>query len=458
MTATVELTEHQSAALDSYYAELQRSYGEARPESRSAYQRATDFLPGGNSRSQLYFPPFPFFVDRASGSRLHDLDGFEYIDLVNNYTSLVHGHAAPELVEATSAAAARGTAVGTPTRLEAELASELCARVASVEQVRFANSGTEACYFAIRAARAFTGRDGLIKIEGGYDGGVDAVQVSVKHLGAEVGDPVPEPGVPRFVADATPVIPFNDTARAVETIERVGRDCAALIVEPMLGSAGLIPGDPEFLAALRDATREAGCLLIFDEVMSLRLGYGGLQESLGIAPDLTAMGKIVGGGLPIGAFGGRADVMGVMDPRRPDAMQHSGTFNANPVTLAAGLAALRRLTRAEVERINAIGDRIRAHIDHEAAEAGVPVVASGIGSLVQFHWGTSPPRSIREAIGRPKVGIDCLFHALLERGVFVAPRRGLMAISTAIGDAETERIEAAISSSFEEIAGALRPE
>lgn len=443
-------------ALTPLRARLQEEYGSRRPRSNDAYRRALAVLPGGNSRSQLYFPPFPFYVTHAEGPILEDLDGFEYVDLVCNYTSLVHGHAPREVVAALSEQVAAGTAFGAPTELEIALATEICERVPSVERVRFANSGTEAVYYALRAARAFTGRDRIIKVEGGYSGGVDPVQVSVKHLGERRNDPVPEPGIPGWVAEHTSVIPFDDVEEATRIVREVGPTAAALVIEPLQGSAGSIPAAPGFLEALREATREVGALLIFDEVMTLRLAYGGAQEWYGVAPDLTAMGKIIGGGLPIGAFGGRSDVMSVMDPRSPSHVPHSGTFNANPATLAAGLATLRRLDRPAIDRINEMGDRFRDHLEQAAREAQVPLVATGMGSLLQVHTGSDAPRSFRDVVGRSRLPVDCFFYLMLAEGVFTAPLRGLMAVSTAIGEEEAERVEAAMDAAVEGIARALR--
>lgn len=435
---------------------LQEDYAASRPRSRELYQRAVSTLPGGNSRYQLYFAPFPFYAAHASGPRIWDVDGHEYIDLVNNYTSLVHGHLPGDLAGVLQERAAAGTAFGAPTSLEVELAEELCRRIASVERVRFANSGTEACSYAIRAARAFTGRDRIIKIEGGYHGGVDPVQVSVKRLGPEVGVPVAEAGVPQVVARETYVIPFNDTARATELVHQVGHECAGLIVEPLQGSAGMLPAKREFLHGLREVTEATGCLLIFDEVMSLRIAYGGAQEHYGVRPDLTAMGKIIGGGLPVGAFGGREDVMAVLDPRSADAVMHAGTFNANPLTMAAGLETLRLLTRERVAEINARGDRFRDRLNTLARERGVPMVATGMGSLLQVHPGTDVPTSLRGMPSGPRTAVEAFFYLMLSRQVFVAPNRGLMNVSTAIGDAEQEVIDRALESSMAELERAHR--
>ncbi|MDH3729709.1 MAG: aspartate aminotransferase family protein [Acidimicrobiia bacterium] len=430
-------------------AELEGEYAASRPTSEALHKRATGPLPGGNSRSQLHFDPFPFYVDSAEGPWLYDVDGHTYLDLVNNYTSLVHGHPTPQVRERLKAQLDKGTAFGTPTEAEVLLAEELVSRVVSIEQVRFTNSGTEACLYAIRAARVFTGRHDLIKAEGGYNGGLESAQVSVKHIGAGSTESVVEPGVHPAIAEHTHIFPFNDTDAAVAVVEEFGPQSAAIIVEPMQGSAGAVRAEPGFLEAIREAATRTGCLLIFDEVMTMRLGYGGLQGELGVTPDLTALGKIIGGGSPVGAFGGRADVMAVTDPRRPDGLMHAGTFNANPLTMAAGLLTLEMLTPEAVADINKRGNDLRDWINTTCTARGLPLVATGYGNLVQLHCSTTPPRSYRESSLLPKEPLKLLFFVLLENGVFAAPARLLMTLTTPMGDEELDKIKAALDSGFD---------
>jgi glutamate-1-semialdehyde 2,1-aminomutase len=434
-------------SLEGLLAELHGDYVAAHPRSEELYERALKALPGGNSRSQLYFEPFPFYVDSAEGARLYDVDGNVYLDLVNNYTSLVHGHVTAESRKSLGEQLDRGTAFGAPTEVEIMLAEEIVARVESVDQVRFANSGTEACLYAIRTARVFTGRHDIIKADGGYHGGFESAQVSVKHVGA-ANESVAEGGVHPGAAGYTHIIPFNDTQEAVRIIEEIGPKCAALIIEPMQGSAGAILAEPGYLEAIRDATRRTGCLLVFDEVMTLRLGYGGLQGELGVQPDITAMGKIIGGGTPVGAYGGRADVMSVTDPRDPTSLMHAGTFNANPMTMAAGLDTLTRLDRSAVERINRRGDDLRDWINETCRAEAVPLVATGYGNAVQIHAGSTAPRNFREMSALPKLPLQVLFMSMLGDGVFGAPNRLLMTISTAMTEADLSEVKASLSTGF----------
>ena len=430
-------------------AELQGEYSARHPVSEALNKRARGSLPGGNSRSQLYFEPFPFYVDSAEGAWIRDVDGHTYLDLLNNYTSLVHGHPTPAVRRALSEQIEKGTAFGAPSEAEVLLAEEIVSRVSSIEQVRFTNSGTEACLYAIRAARVYTGRDDVLKAEGGYSGGFESAQVSVKHLGGDSSEAVVEPGIHPATAHNTHVFPFNDTEKAVRIIEKHGPSSAAVIIEPVQGSAGAIPPQDGYLEAVRDAATAAGCLLIFDEVMTLRLGYGGYQDHCGVTPDLTALGKIIGGGSPVGAFGGRADIMAVCDPTRPGGLTHAGTFNANPLTMAAGLFAMEMFTKEASIEINRRGDDLREWINNTATELGVPLVATGFGNLMQVHAGATAPQTYRESSAHPNAPIQALFFLLLEAGVFTAPNRLLMTVSTPVGDEEIDAVKAAFADGFE---------
>lgn len=431
---------------------LQARYARRRPNSRELHEASRSLLPGGNSRTPLFHPPFPCYLDAGHGARVIDVDGFEYIDMVNNYTSLVHGHPTPELTEELAHRAANGTALGAPTPLEVELAREIVERVPSLQRVRFANSGTEATLYAVRTARAFTGRDDVIKVEGGYHGGAESLQFSVKTLGA-ANEAAPEPGAPESMRHSTHIVPFNDAATAKRLILEHGASAAAVIVEPVQGGAGALPATKAYLQALREAATQTGCLLIFDEVMTLRLAYGGMQEEYGVLPDLTAMGKIIGGGLPVGAFGGRADVMDLWDPGAAQPAYHAGTFNANPLTAVAGLYTLRKLTRAAIAGLNESGDRLRDRFNVLARKARVPLVASGWGSVLQVHHGESPPASFRDAVSRPRDLVRAFHLLMLEHGVFIAPR-GAMNVSTAMTDADHAAIEQACARSLGDISRA----
>ena len=440
--------------LESAIDDARKVYGGARQNSLALWKRAVEVLPGGNSRTQLFFEPFPFYVARAEGCRLIDVDGHVYLDLVNNYTSLVHGHPGPRLIETLQQQVAAGTAYGAPSSLEVELADELCNRIPSIERVRFANSGTEAVLYACRAARLFTGKSDLVRAEGGYDGGHDGMQVGLKSFSSGQ-ESIPERGVPQWVAEHTHLMPFNDIEASVALIRRVADRVAAVVVEPVQGYAGHLPAAPGYLQALRDVCDETGVLLIFDEVLTLRLASGGAQELFGVRPDLTALGKIIGGGLPVGAFGGRADVMNLFDPRRQDVPFHGGTFNANPMSLAGGLVYLHELTQATIDRMNDAGDGLRDHINGLAADSELPVVATGIGSLLRLHGGTAPPDSARDALSRDQRVPELLFYLLLEEGVFMGTKRGVMCISSAMDPDDLSAIASGFTTAMTNAAGLI---
>src|SRR5439155_25196175 len=317
---------------------IEARYRARTPGSAAQYERALASLPGGDTRTIAYHAPYPLAIDRARGAVLTDVDGNEYVDFLNNYTSLIHGHAHPRLVAAATEQLKRGSAYAAASANQAELAGILRERVASVDAVRFTNSGTEAAMNAIRAARAFTGRPMLVKMEGGYHGTYDATEVSIHPDPAAAGPadaprPVAEGRglTPGAVAD-TLVLPFNDAAAAERLFAARGGDLAAVIVEPLLGSGGMIPATREYLQRLRDLTAAHGALLIFDEVMTFRVGPGGTQGVHGIRPDLTLFAKIIAGGFPVGAFGGRAEIMAQYDPRRAGHRYQARTFHGQPVT------------------------------------------------------------------------------------------------------------------------------
>jgi glutamate-1-semialdehyde 2,1-aminomutase len=319
-----------SAAVDTAVAEARARYAARRPRTSELHARARSFLPGGNTRSVLYHPPFPLRIAHAWEAVLADVDGHEYVDLLGEYSAGLYGHSNPVVIKAMADALHEGVSRGAHTRYEVDLAEAVCARFPSIERVRFTNSGTEANLMALSAARAFTGRDRVLAFRGGYHGGLLTFTAGPSPVNA-----------PYDVLLAE----YNDAAVAQALLREHAGTVACVLVEPMLGSGGCIPGDPVFLSVLRETTRQTGALLIFDEVMTSRTGSGGLQARLGIRPDVTTLGKYIGGGSSFGAFGGRADVMELFDPARPGALPHAGTFNNNVVSMAAGHAGSPASTR-----------------------------------------------------------------------------------------------------------------
>ncbi len=437
-----------------------RRYSEKTIGSRDRDLLAKKVLPGGDTRSLTYFNPHPACMDRGEGCCLYDVDGNSYLDLLNNYTSLIHGHVHPPTMEAIREQLQKGTVLGAPGETVRRHAEYLTSRVPSLERVRYANSGTEATMFAIRAARVFTGRDGIVKMEGGYHGTHDAAEVSIAPDWETPGPPRSrlERGAPRSVLEDVYVAPFNDPDGLEEVLKAEAGKVAAIIVEPLVGAGGMIPPRKGYLRKVRELADRYGVLLIFDEIISFRLSLGGLQEKEGVAPDLTTLGKIIGGGLPVGAFGGKADIMAVFDPASPDPVSHSGTFNGSDVVLAAGLATLKAYEAAEIERINRLGESLRAGFREALERSGFRGSVGGSGSLSSVHWTTTPPATVREAArAKARAGIiPALIHLeLLNQGVYSAPR-GMFVISTPMTGNEVDFAVEAFGKALETVRPYIR--
>ncbi|MBV9565563.1 MAG: aminotransferase class III-fold pyridoxal phosphate-dependent enzyme, partial [Bradyrhizobium sp.] len=323
------------------------------PKSTDSFVRAQLVFPDGTARVTIERDPIPRYIERGAGSYLFDVDGRQFLDLNGNFTTLIHGHAFAPVVEAVTRQLQRGSCFANPTAQEIELAELLCGRIPHLDRVRFVNTGTEAVMFAIKAARAFTGRSGIAKLEGAYHGAYDWVEVSQAATPQDWGDPASPSstayyrGMPPSVLKETVVLRFNDADGARRLLSRHADSLAAVVIDPMPSRAGLIAPEPEFIAAVQDTARANGILVIADEVLNLRQGFQGAAARYGLVPDLFALGKIIGGGLPIGAIGGRNDVMKVFDASagRP-LLPQGGTFSANPLSMVAGLAAMRHLDHA----------------------------------------------------------------------------------------------------------------
>jgi glutamate-1-semialdehyde 2,1-aminomutase len=437
--------------------EIIRRFTQRTLRSKRYDARAKERLPGGDTRAATYFAPYPAYMASGRGCYLYDVDGNAYLDLLNNYTSLIHGHAHSDIITAVMTQVEKGTVFGAAGEIQFEHAEHLCNRIRSLEQVRYCNSGTEATMFAIRAARAHTGRDKIIKMDGGYHGSHDAVEVNI------FADPRPEklpvkhigPGVPVSVLEDVLVTPFNDLD-AAETLLKSNVDkVAAIMAEPLMGAAGVICPQPGFLKGLRTLADKYNVVLIFDEVMTFRLSTGGLQELEGVRPDLTSLAKIIGGGLPIGAFGGHQDIMSRFDPAHESPIFHSGTFNGNNITMAAGMAAMRLYDEQAVTSLNRLGDRLRDGLTAALKETGLTGCVSGLGSLLQLHWQDRQPANAKDSmVGMTKAGeLPRLVHLeMMNRGVYSA-RRGMFCLSTPMTQ---EEIDKAILS-FNEALSMLKP-
>jgi glutamate-1-semialdehyde 2,1-aminomutase len=405
--------------------------------------KAKNNFPGGDTRSATYFNPFPLYMEKGKGCRLTDCDGNVYLDLLNNYSSLIHGHAQGDVLLQAQQQLKRGSVFGAPSEERIWHASHLSQRIPSLEWLRYCNSGTEATMFALRTARAFTGRDKIIKVDGGYHGTHDFVEVSV-HAAFEKAEVTASRlnsrGVPACVLQNVLVAPFNNLAAMASVMAENEGQIAAIIVEPMLGAGGVVPAADNYLRGLRELADKYGALLIFDEVITFRLSSGGMQETENVKPDLTALGKIIGGGFAVGAFGGRREIMEVFNPENSDSISHSGTFNGNHVTMAAGLVTLELYDSAAVTRLNKMGERMRNGFSGAFTSNGIKAQVTGIGSVIGVHWTDEIIVNGGDVVrGAKKSGnLSLLLHLeLLNQGIF-SSSRGMYILSTPMAEEDVD--------------------
>jgi glutamate-1-semialdehyde 2,1-aminomutase len=412
-------------------------YVAANPASREAHEAAVRVLPGGTTRSTVYYPPFPLTMRSGHGARLSDLDGHSYLDLLGEYTAGIYGHNHPAIRQAIDATLDAGWNLGAQGTGEQRLAALLCERFPSLDLVRFTNSGTEANLLALATATAATGRASVLVFAGGYHGSL---------LSFPTGD-----GIPINVPHRWLVGTYNDTAEADRLIADNAADLAAILVEPMLGSGGCIPAEPGFLEFLRRRANETGAVLIFDEVMTSRMSGGGQQQRLGITPDLTSLGKYLGGGMTFGAFGGRRELMGRYDERRPGAVPHAGTFNNNVLSMAAGYVGLSSVFTPDVAAtLFERGEGLRRRLSDCCA--GTAMQWTGLGSLMTAHFQRGPIRFPGAVTAQPQQRE--LFHlAMLERGFYLS-RRGMIALSLAVDDDDCAAFAAAVGDFVDTYLGA----
>jgi len=430
-----------------------------RDRSRAAFERAQRVIPGGVNSPVRAFRSVggtPVFVRSADGCMLVDLDGNAYIDYVMSWGPLILGHAHPAIVAAVRDAAERGTSYGAPTEAETELAELVIELVPSIERVRFCSSGTEATMSALRLARGFTGRAKVVKFAGCYHGHGDAFLISAGSGALTNGVP-DSPGITAGVARDTIVVDYNDIAGLRAAFAAHGAEIAAAIVEPYVGNMGLVLPLPGFLPALRELTERSGSVLIFDEVMTgFRVAPGGAQEREGIRPDLTTLGKIVGGGLPVGAFGGRADIMARLSPEGP--VYQAGTLSGNPLAMAAGLATLRGLRAPGLyAQLEVLGARFAAGMSEVFTRHGVPNVTANRGSMVGFFLTDGPVNNLSDAKRSNTALYGRFFHAMLDRGVYLAPSQFEAGfLSTAHRPLDVERTLAAADDALTAVFAAAR--
>ncbi len=396
-----------------------------RSQSAELFRRAKKVMPGGCSRNTILRKPHPIYADTAKGCHIVDIAGNRYVDFANNMASLIHGHAHPAIVEAVTRQLKKGTAFMMATEAELAFAEHMCSRNKNFDQIRFMNSGTEAVMSGIKASRAYTGRPKIAKVEGAYHGLYDYAEVSQTSNPQNWGNvsrpkrnPVARGTPKRALADVI-VLPFNDVQRAEKILNRHAEEIACVLVDPIPHRVGLIPAQPAFLKMLRRWTRTNDALLLFDEVVTFRARVGGAQEAFGIRPDLTAMGKMIGGGFPIGALAGSRKAMSVMNPeKQPLLLPQAGTFSANPISMTAGRVAMELLDQDTITRLNELGERVRAGVRQAANVAQAPVSVSGFGSMFRIHMKQHVPKNYRETYTSPEESqqLVTVLDALLDYG------------------------------------------
>jgi glutamate-1-semialdehyde 2,1-aminomutase len=425
-------------------------YPDETSKSAQLFERAVKVMPGGNSRHTVYFPPYPIYAARGEGAHIRDVDGVSRLDLINNYSSLIHGHNHPRIVDAIVQQAQRLLSISLPTEQEVQLAEIITARVPGVESLRFGNSGTEGVLLAIKAARTYTGKAKIAKVEGAYHGSGESASVSVGPSPANWGDPdepatVPPLGAGPGAGQDVVVLPMNQVEASRKILRKHAAGLAGVLIDPLVNALGYKAATREFVQMIREETQACGALMIFDEVYSFRLGYNGAQGVLGIAPDLTAMGKIIGGGLPVGAVGGKREIMdAVFDPRAgAPKMNHGGTFNANPMTMAAGAVAMEMFDRAAFDRLAALGERFRKGLREALAITHSPGTVGGATSMASLFHIEAEVETYRDVVNSMRGNAEAqaragqFFRFMLNNGVLMgAP--GFFVLSTALTDADID--------------------
>ncbi|PCJ55738.1 MAG: aspartate aminotransferase family protein [Planctomycetota bacterium] len=432
---------------------------ETTSKSAALYQRALKTLPGGVSRNTVLRKPHPLYADHASGFTVTDIEGMELIDFSNNMASLLHGHAHPEITAAVTAQLQRGTAYTLATELEVEYAEYLCKRCPSFEKLRFVNSGTEAVMGALKASRAFTGRPKIAKVEGAYHGLYDYAEVSQTskpELWGSEDQPRSVPvayGTPASALNDVVVIPYNDVDRAIAILDQHKTELAAVLLDLMPHRVGLMKIDADFLLALRKWTEENGALLVFDEVVTFRSEFAGAQFWYDCQPDLTAIGKAIGGGFPVGALAGRAEVMDVMNPLADKVLfPHSGTFSANPITMTAGFTAMKLFDKPAVKRLNGLTERLVKGLEAAIAKTGITACVTGGGSMFRVHFKEQAPRNYRETYATDEENrlVNLQLDHMFASG-FMMINTCAGALSTPMGETEVDAFVSAMEAGFRKL-------
>lgn len=426
-------------------------------KSEQLFSKAVKYLPGGVSRNTIFRKPYPYYAEKGEGCYVTDVEGVTRIDFANNMASLIHGHAYAPIVEAVSAQLAKGSCFTMATESEIDFAELLCKRVPSFEKIRFVNSGTEAVMAMLKASRAYTGKAKIAKVEGAYHGAYDYAEVSQTANPSNWGD-IDNPccipvavGTPEKALEDVVIIPFNDVERAINILDQHKDEIACILVDLLPHRVGLIPASDEFVCALRKWADNNASLLVFDEVITFRTNYAGAQQNYSVDPDLTAMGKMIGGGFPTGAFAGADKIMKVLDPTEPKVLlPHSGTFSANPVTMTAGYIAMRDFDQGAVEKLNALANYARDEITKAISDIGIDACVTGAGTMFRVHLKAQPPKNYREAYADKAESklINELLEHMFDNGVMMINTCSAT-LSTKMSKKEIDHLVAALKSGFE---------
>lgn len=420
------------------------AYMEKFPVSKAHHVKLINYIPGGATRSLSYFKPYPIHIDYGQGAYVYTHEGHKLFDVTNAYGAIVHGHGDPDVVKAVSQGIARGSQYSSPTNGQYKLAKLLCERIPGFDRVRFVNSGTEATLFALRTARAYTGKDKILKMTGGFHGTHDCVAASTKKN-------VITAGIPKGMTQDMLEVPFNDFDALEKAVKENADQLAAVIMEPFLGAGGVVLPEPGYLAHVRKVTSDNNVLLIFDEIFSYRVHTGGCQTLYGVIPDLTTVGKVVGGGLPIGVFGGKKEIMNIFCHENTDRpLYHSGTFNGYETVMQAGFAALSKYDEKAVTCINKLGDHFQKGLLESFKSNGLNIQSNHIGSLLNLHF-VNEPITTAEQVLKSEEQLHTLMHlSLLNKGIFTIPR-GLFILSTIMTEPEIDHLVNKIDETLKEL-------
>lgn len=430
--------------LNQLYKSIKNEYIKKNSKSQTQFEKALQVMPGGNTRTVNFHYPFLLSIEKGEGSHIWDVDGNRYIDLVNNYTSMIHGHAHPKIIEAVNEVMQNGTSYGALMSEQIKLSKMIKSRMNSIEKIRYCNSGTEAALFGIRLARAYKQKPGILKASGGYHGAYDDMEGVVGKTYQDshfIMNETLNYGIPNEVSQHIFQVPYNNLKETEKVLQKFHHQIAAIIIEPMLGAGGVIAPEEGYLSGLRDLADEFDVLLIFDEVQTFRFSEGGAQEKYNVEADLTLLGKIIGGGFPIGALGGKEHIMSLFDQtkQKDNLLKQNGTYNGNRISLAAGAVTLDMLDKSQIDKMDLLSEKLQQGIIEIINKYALPACVTREGSILNFHFVKEIPKNFEETKTTLENGLNIVHLDLINHGVFTVPR-GMMNLSTAITEEQISEV------------------